>query len=106
MQVHPSGEGPLLNQFPFNLQVLHSDVADLSDKFLPLEPVFPLVSSHLERRRVLQGSWARTLRKLPRLEEKEEEEEEKRTMDTEGGKLIQKRAVSLFFVARTDGLID
>lgn len=55
---------------------------------------------------MLQGSWAGTLRKLPRLEEKEEEEEEKRTMDTEGGKLIQKRAVSLFFVARTDGLID
>eukprot|EP00064_Thunnus_orientalis_P008178 superscaffoldBa00000956_g8201 len=47
------------------LQVLHSDVADLSDKFLPLEPVLPLVSSHLDPRRVLQGSRAGTLRKLP-----------------------------------------
>lgn len=36
---------------------------------------------------------------------KEEAEEKKRTMDVEGGKLIQRRTVSLF-VARTDGLID
>lgn len=28
------------------LQVLHSDVADMSDKLLPLEPVLPAVSSH------------------------------------------------------------
>lgn len=43
------------------LQVLHSHVADLSDKFLPLEPVFPLVSSHL----VLQGPWIRITHKAP-----------------------------------------
>ena len=40
------------------MQVLHSHVADLSDKLLPLEPVFPLVSSHLE-------SAARTLGRIP-----------------------------------------
>lgn len=52
------------------LQVLHSHVADLSDKFLPLEPVFPLVSSHLEPWRGLRGPWAGSLTKLPRVEEK------------------------------------
>lgn len=53
------------------LEVLHPHVADLPDKFLPLEPVFPLVSSHLEARRVLQGPRAGSLGKLPRVEEKE-----------------------------------
>lgn len=37
--------------------------------------------------------------------EPKEEEEKKKTMDTEGGELIQRRAVSLF-CARTDKLID
>lgn len=31
------------------LQVLDSDVADLSDELLPLEPVLPAVSSHPNR---------------------------------------------------------
>lgn len=39
------------------LQVLHSHVADLPDKFLPLEPVCPAASSHLESRREPQGPW-------------------------------------------------
>lgn len=51
------------------LQVLHSNVANLSDKFFPFEPVFPLVSSHLEPRKV-KRSRAGILRKLPRLEKK------------------------------------
>lgn len=36
---------------PHTLKILHSDVADLSDKFLPFEPVLilPLVSSHQDR---------------------------------------------------------
>lgn len=29
------------------LQILHSHVADLSDEFLPLKPVFPLVPGHM-----------------------------------------------------------
>lgn len=37
------------------LQVLHSHVADLPDKFLPLEPVCPAASSHLEPRTEPQG---------------------------------------------------
>ena len=56
------------------LQVLDPHVADLPDKFLPLEPVLPLVSSHLERRTELQGPRAGSLTKPPRVEEEEEEE--------------------------------
>jgi len=50
----PPGPGPGPGPGP-TLQVLHSDVADLADEFLPLEPALPLVSSHLEPRRVAAG---------------------------------------------------
>lgn len=40
------------------LQILHSHVADLSDEFLPLKPVFPLVPGHMSCGSLL-GPWIR-----------------------------------------------